>query len=135
MARPLTVESIKTDLETLNRKIERLTEQLSKAQHLRDALETVLRVYSDQPKRSSSAQKFLAEHVDALKGMTAEQALVQIAKKNDGELNSTISRKVLEAAGILTGENTENDLWTILKASKHFKKLEGRGRYCLVSHS
>ena len=90
-------------------------------------------MYSDRPGKGAEAQKLIDSSIDAVQGMEPEEALVHIAKSNNGELNSTASRKILEKAGILTGENTQNAMWAILKSSKHFKKLEGRGRYALVT--
>ena len=133
MAKQLTVESIKSDIETLDRKIERMNQQLDKATQERDALETVLKLYSASPRRQARRHRSLNIDPEEIRGLSTEEALVRIAESGEGELNSTIARRILEDVGILSGENTQNDLWTILKSSKRFKKLEGRGRYRLIS--
>ena len=131
MTKQLTIESVKSDIESLNGKIERLTAQLEKAKSQRDALETVIELYVEAPKRRSKFTRDLDIDPVDLRGFEPERALIHIAERNEGELSSTGARELLERAGVLSGPKTKNDLWNILQSSESFEKV-GRGRYRLV---
>ena len=128
----LSMESIKSDLQALEKKIERLDASLQNAKRDRDAMLLVVNRYSEKPKRRSSRKNDLGVDPDEIRGMSLESALIHIAEQNDGELVSTNARELLEKAEILSGEKTARILWLYLKSSGQFKKNGGRGIYKLI---
>ncbi len=126
----ITMESIRSEIESLNRKVDRLRAALSDTERRRDALMLTLEHFEPgSPKRRR--QVALDINSDELRGMHPEDAAVLIAERNGGVLVSTYAREALVEAGVLTGSQTSNALWTILDRSERFVR-EAKGRYRLV---
>ena len=134
---PLSIDSLTSDIEALDKKIERLRISLKVAERERDAMALVVARYSEKPKKRSSRKKDLGIEPDEIRGMNLEAALIHIAEHNDGELPSTAARELLERAEILTGEkaSTSKMLWHYLQSSDQFEKNGRRGIYRLSSGS
>ena len=134
--KPLNMESIKLDIDSLNKKIERLESSLKVAKLHRDALVLVVDRFTEMPKRPVRRNENLSIAPEKLKGMKLEEALVYIAENaenNGGILNSTASRELLEEAGVLTGSQRGHTLWNALQSSDRFEKV-GRGKYKLIDN-
>ena len=127
----LNMESLKSDIDSLNKKIQRLESSLTVAKLHRDALVLVVDRFTEKPKRPVRRSENLSIAPEKLKGMKLEGALVCIAENNGGIVNSTASRELLEEAGVLTGSQRGHTLWNALQSSDQFEKV-GRGKYRLI---
>ena len=129
----LSLDSIKADIDDLDKKINRLESSLEKSRHERDALLLVLERYSEKPKKALPKDS-IEVSIEEVMNLKLEDALIYIARKNGGTLNSTAARGLLEDAGILNGSQNGNSLWNALKSSSHFQKVS-RGVYRLVEQT
>ncbi|MDE0103370.1 MAG: hypothetical protein OXN89_13415 [Bryobacterales bacterium] len=127
----LPLEALVAESDSLGRKIERLRKALTEAEHTHDAMQVVIKHFSDQSQ--NVVQPNLDSGIDPehLRGMDLGSALIHIAEHNNGQLRSTTARKLLEASEILTGPHSANAIWTFLQSSERFEKV-ARGRYRLV---
>ncbi len=126
----ITKVSIQSEIKSLNRKADRLRLSLSDTERRRDAL--VLTLEHFEPELAKSRRQMSVDiDIDELRGMRIEDAVVRIAERNNGALISTYAREALVEAGVLTGSQTSNALWTILDRSERFVR-EAKGRYRLV---
>ena len=133
MPEPLTIESLQAKIAALKTKVDRLNTQAAEAKHRQKALETVLAMYTEKPKRRTAQTEKIHIQPDELRGMDIESALIYIANHNANELASTLARELLVQAEILSEDRRgRNDLWNALKASKRFQNVS-RGRYVLVT--
>ena len=129
--KPLSMDSVKADAESLDKKIERLKTLLEEAEQQRAALMLVIDRYTEKPKKRIRRNENLGILPEQLRGMKLEAALVFIAQKHGGDLNSSASRELLIEAGVLTGKQTGNTLWNTLQLSENFEKVS-RGKYRLI---
>ena len=123
----LTMESIKFDVESLDKKIERLKTSLAAATSQRAALMLVIDRYTEKTNKPVMRNENPGIDPDELRGMKMEEALIRIAENNGGHLNSTTARALLQEAGVLTGSQCGHTLWNALQSSEHFEKV-GRGK-------
>ena len=95
-----------------------------------EAVSTTLQLLREEPEKlevevASAIQIRDSVSLASLTGKSARQALIEIAKKNQGIVKIVEARPLLLSAGILTGTKKEN-LWgaiyTELERSKHFEK-------------
>ena len=69
--------------------------------------------------------------VAAIRGKTLRQALIILAERHDGVLQSGDTRRALEAAEVVAAPMPPNRLWKEITLLRRFKKLH-RGTYKLL---
>lgn len=127
----LTLESLKSDIDALNKNIDRLKTSLQEAEREREALQLVIRRYSETPKKRRRTSIVLRIDPSELTGMPLETALIHIAKNNSGQIQSTPVRNLLVEAEVLTGSQPGSALWHELDSSDRFERVS-RGVYRLT---
>lgn len=128
----ITMDTIRKEIEVLERKAGRLRSALRDTERRRDALALTLEHFRPpEAKRARRRGAVLDISPDDLRGKTLEDALIYIAERNDGTLASTAARPVLVDAGVLRGSQVGNALWSALDRSERFER-EAKGRYRLV---
>ena len=127
----LTLESLKSDIEEADKKVNRLAKLLQDARFDLDSLRHVYQRYSEPTKELKRVRLNLGIDPQELGALSLEDALLRIARVNGGILISTPTRKLLEETGHLHGSQTEKSLWTVLKSLEIFTRIS-RGRYRLI---
>ena len=128
----ITLPAIQSEIDSLTRKIDRLRATLEDSERKRAALSLTIQHFQEpsQPSRRLRAKTLDVEPTE-LQGKTLEEALIYIAEQNEGIVHSTIARQVLTEAGVLTGSQVGNRLWSALDHSERFTR-ESKGRYRLL---
>ena len=129
----LTKQSVQAEIETLDKRIERLQSKLTEARNLRDALRLTAEHFSPPEPKPRRKSAMLRVDVDMLRGMELDNALVFLADRNDGHVISGPARELLVEAGILRGKSTTTShaLCRALAESPRFER-EAPGRYRLL---
>ena len=128
----MTMETARSKLESLNKKVDRAQTNLQDLIKKRDSLKVTIELFTGTPVRRSRNSKTvdLGVEPEELRDMHIREAVVYIAEQNEGILLSTPARKLLEDAGILNGRQNGHALWNAIQESERFDKV-GRGKYQL----
>ena len=128
----ITMIVIQEEINTLTRKVDRMRATLEDAERRRDALALTLQHFQ-KPSPSAKPRRATTLDIDPddLHGKTLDEALIYIAEQNGGIVPSTAARHVLTEAGVLTGSQVGNRLWSALDHSERFTR-ESKGRYRLL---
>ena len=127
----ITMNSIQKEIDALTRKIDRLCATLKNAERSRDALKLTLEHFQPEQKQKRRRTVALDVSSDELRDKSLDEALIYIARRNDGVVPSTAAREVLIEAGVLKGSQVGNRLWAALDRSELFER-EAKGQYRLV---
>ena len=127
----ITRESIQCEIESLQKKASRLRSQLEEVEQATSALEMTLSHFEPKPKKRVVSQEEILVTAEELAGQSLDEALVYIAKRNDGVINSRSVRPLLKDAGLLNGTQISHRLWSKLSDSDSFEQI-GRGKYRLI---
>ena len=134
MAETITIEN---QLHALIQKKEKLSTQLETLDADIAACQRVLNLVSPKGQKLNSAIHVTA---DQLRGKELEDALIYIAEKHHGLVNTYHTRPILIDAGVLKGdsEETSRHLNNALRKSKCFERADKNGRrgnWRLIKHS
>ena len=128
------------EIRKVEREAEEKTAKLEKSliivEKLLNTLDSQFDPTSDGGDQRSPFQGLLL--ISRLSSKSLEDALVHLAEKNSGILNSYQARPVLVEAGLLKGSPgaTSSRLYDALSSSQYFEPLEGKkGRWRLVTHN
>ena len=127
--RAIPVDEIARRLAAYRVRIDRLRKALDRAIARHDALETVLLEFDVVMDRSEKPNPVPQGDVEAIRGKALRQALIILAERHDGILQSGAARRALAAAG---APMEPNRLWREIQLVRRFKKLN-RGTYKLVA--
>ena len=128
----ITLPAIQSEIDSLTRKIDRLSATLKDAEQRREALALTIQHFQEpaSPSRRRQSTTIDIEPTE-LHGKTLNEALIYIAERNDGIVQSSEARHLLTEAGLLTGSQVGNRLWSALDHSERFTR-ESKGRYRLL---
>ena len=128
----ITLPAIQSEIDSLTRKIDRLRATLKDAEQRQGALALTIQHFQEPatPSRRRRSTTIDIEPTE-LQGKTLDEALIYIAERNDGIVQSTGARHLLTEAGLLTGSQVGNRLWSALDHSERFTR-ESKGRYRLL---
>ena len=127
----ITAHSIQHEIDTLTRKVDRIRATLEDTVRRRDALALTLQHFEPSPPSRHRRATTLDIEPTELQGKSLDEALIYIAERNDGIVQSTGARHLLTEAGLLTGSQVGNRLWSALDHSERFMR-ESKGRYRLL---
>lgn len=126
---PIQPADIRRRIAGYNREIDRLQKALDDAKARRAGLRITLEEYSLQGRVDALAAT--PEDLEAIRGKSLRQALIILAERHDGVLDSTAARRALEAAGVVEAPMKPNHLYRELKLLPRFKQT-ARGKYVLL---
>lgn len=124
--------SIKVDIAWIEAKREELRAVLDGAQADLDALDRIeAMLLKESP--SLAASEVLGVQPDEIRGLSVLDAAILIAERNDGVLQSTPARELMEIAEVIDPKRKAKSgiLYNQLSNSERFESI-GRGEYRLV---
>lgn len=129
----LTMQAAQDRIEQLTKRAERLRSELASVERDIGALQRTIAIFNPAPPTRVRTQEYLNVDPDELRGKRLEEALIFIAERNKGFINSRAARYVLVDAGVLRGKpaTTSHALSTELRDSEKFERL-ARGKYRLA---
>ncbi|MCY4602290.1 MAG: hypothetical protein OXF27_20495 [Acidobacteria bacterium] len=124
---------ILAELENLERKRERLAASLHEVTCVIEVLKKTIEHFDPTSKRRVVRQEVLNVDADELRGKSLEDALIYVAKRNDGIVRSSSVRPLLVESGVLRVKQTSHALSVALRTSEYFESVT-RGKYRLRDH-
>ena len=112
-------------------RVEKLRDALARATARRDALKAVLAEFKAVQHAKPSPPPIPPGDVEAIQGKPLRYALIIMAERHGGMLESGRARRTLEAAGIGPVPMPPGLLWKQIAVTRRFKKA-GRGAYKLL---
>ena len=113
------------------KRVSRLRRALEYATSRLDALNGVIAEFNLEPAGKRPPESVPSGDVDAIRGKSLRQALIVLAERHDGVLQSGAARRALEAAEVVNVPMPPNRLWKEITLIRRFKKLH-RGTYKLL---
>lgn len=126
---PIQPADIRRRIVDYDREIDRLQKALDGAKARRAGLRITLKEYNLQERVDPLAAT--PEDLEAIRGKPLRQALIVLAERHGGVLDSTAARRALEAAGIVETPMKPNQLYRELRLISRFKQAT-RGKYKLL---
>lgn len=130
----LTMQTAQERIDHLTKKADRLRVELESVERDIGAVKRTIEIFSPPPPpKRVRTQEYLNVNADELRGKRLEEALIYIAERNNGVINSRAARYLLIDAGVLRGQpaTTSHALSTELRESERFERIT-RGKYKLV---
>ena len=125
----VTPDGIRSDIDKVNKRIERIRATLSDAEQIRDALQLTLDFYLQPPSKAPRAHQDVSS--DDLRNMKLKEAVSYLAERNAGEFHSTPARDLLIEAGVIHEANSKQTIYQLLSTWNAFENVR-RGVYHLV---
>ena len=128
----LTPDDIRSDIDKVNKRIERIRATLTDAEQTREALQRTLDFYLQPPSKAPRAHQDVSS--EDLRNMKLKEAVSYLAERNAGEFHSTTARGLLIEAGVIHEANARQTIYQLLSTWNLFESVR-RGVYRLVEAS